>query len=107
MPVIFTGPLIWKACTACTRCWPPSSRLAERRSSPALVLQGAPVVLGIAAAQEGDGHRVLAGGGVEVDVVQAAVDPGDRVIELLVDGLVVFLAAELRCARIPCRPAAR
>ena len=35
MPVIFTGPLMWKACTACTRCWPPSSRLAERRSSPA------------------------------------------------------------------------
>ncbi len=48
-----------------------------------------------AAVHERDGHRVLAGGGVEPDPLQARIDRRHGVVENLVDPLVVGFAADL------------
>ena len=44
---------------------------------------------------EGHRHRVRAGGGLELDALQARVDRIDRRILLLVDGLQVLFAADI------------
>ncbi len=107
------GLLVGRAGGLADEDHPPAGRVADARHlDRALDLEGvhrlhallaavdrigahALVALGVAAAQEGHRDLVLAGGGVEVDVAQPLVDLEHAVVELLVDQLVVFLAADV------------